>query len=172
MQWLNKLTWEDPIDKIVFGDLFGQVQQQTERKEQLTRELTEVATHDPYREPIGWLRCIRGIDTVTAVTIVAELFDFQRFPSAKKLMAYLGLTPSERTSGETRRGGITKTGNGRVRRALIEAAQHSGKQFRISGQLRARRENQPLEVVALADRAMKRQNHVYWRLINRGQLDG
>ena len=169
MQWLNGLTFDDPIDELVFRDLYGQVQHQTQRRDQLTRLLEEIATHEPYREPVGWLRCFRGIETVTAMVIVTELFDVERFDSLKKLMGYLGLTPSEYTSGKEKRGPITKAGNGRVRRVLIEAAHHSGNPFRISYALRARRENQPPEVVATADRAMHRLNRVFWRLMNRGK---
>jgi transposase len=169
MQWLAKLKLEDPTDQVVFRDLYEQVVHQTQRKEQLTRALNEVATHEPYCEPVGWLRCFRGIDTVTAMTIVAELFDFSRFSSAPKLMGYLGLTPSEYTSGDPRRGSITKAGNGRVRSILIEAAQHSKKSFRIGRELRVRRAHQPTEVVALADRAMRRLHVVYWRLTHKGK---
>jgi transposase len=169
MKWLNTLTFEDSIDEHVFRDLYEQVQHQVQRKQQLTRVLEEVATHEPYREPVGWLRCLRGIDTVTAITIIAELFDFHRFASARKLMGYLGLTPSEHTSGETRRGSIPKAGNGHVRRALVEAAQHSNRPFRISSALRARRAHQPPQVIAHADRAMRRQYLVFWRLIRRGK---
>jgi len=169
MQWLNTLTLEDPTDQLVLRDLYRQVEHQKQRKQQLTMALEEVAMHEPYAEAVGYLRCFRGIDTVTAVTILAELFDFERFESAKKLMAYLGLTPSEHTSGQVRRGGITKAGNGHVRRVLVEAAQHSARPIRISAGLRARRAHQPPDVVAMADRAMERQHRVYWRLTSRGK---
>jgi len=169
MQWLNALKFDDGVDDVVFRDLFDQVQHQTHRKEQLTRALEEIATHEPYREPVGWLRSFRGIDTLTAITILAELFDFERFNSARKLMAYLGLTPSEHTSGDARRGPITKAGNARVRRVLVEAAHASGNPFRICHALRARRENQPPQVIALADQAMRRQYRVFWRLMNKGK---
>ncbi len=169
MQWLNSLTFENPADTLVFRDLYDQVEHQTQRKEQLTRALEEISTHEPYRDPVGWLRCFRGIDTVTAITIVAELFDFERFDSARKLMGYLGLTPSEHTSGKERRGSITKTGNGHVRRVLVESAHHSGNPFRISHALKTRRTNQAPEIIALADRAMRRQHRVFWRLMNRGK---
>jgi len=75
--------------------------------------------------PVGWLRCFRGIDILTAITILAELHDFRRFESARALMAYVGLVPSEHSSGAPqRRGPITKTGNVLVRRVLIEAGWH------------------------------------------------
>ena len=170
MAWLGKLSFDDPLDQIVFRDLFDQVQQQTQRKEQLTDAVEEVATHAPYRDPVGWLRCFRGIDTITAMTILAEIFEFGRFGTAKKLMAYLGLTPSEHSSGDSeKRGGITKTGNTRVRRILVESAQHCKRPFRISRALSLRRANQPPEVVALADRAMRRLNQVYWRMTHKGK---
>ncbi len=78
-----------------------------------------MATHEPFRELVGWLRCLRGVDTVTAVTVVTDLFVVSRFDSASKLMGYLGPTPLERTSGEARRGGITKAGGVRVRVDVI-----------------------------------------------------
>jgi transposase len=89
----------------------------------LAAKLTEAAQRDPYREPVAWLRCFRGIDTVTAMTLVAELHDFRRFRSARELMAYLGLVPSEYSSGDSRhRGSITKADNRHARRVLVEAA--------------------------------------------------
>ena len=84
-----------------------------------------MASTDPYREPVGWLRCFRGIDTLTAILLLAELHDVQRFPTARALMAYLGLVPGEHSSGDRhRRGPITKTGNSLARRLVIEAAWH------------------------------------------------
>jgi len=168
--WLNGLHFDDPNDRIVFGDLRGQVEHQSQRKDFLTRAVEEVAGHDPYRVPVGWLRCIRGIQTLTAMKLLTELFDFERFPTAPKLMGYLGLTPSEYSSGaHTKKGGITKTGNRRVRQALVESAQHCRRPAHISNALKSRRANQPVEVVALADRAMARLHRVYWRLTNRGK---
>ena len=93
---------------------------------ELDAQLATVATTDPYREPVGWLRCFRSIDTLTAMLLLAELHDVQRFPTARALMAYLGLVPGEHSSGERyRRGRITKTGNTLARRLVVEAAWHS-----------------------------------------------
>ena len=90
-----------------------------------TQRLAEMAQADPYREPVAWLRCFRGIDTLTAILILAELHDFRRFASALVLMAYLGSSSSEDSSGEKhRRGRITRTGNALVRRLLVETAWH------------------------------------------------
>ena len=92
---------------------------------ELDARLAEIAETEPYREPVGWLRCFRGIDTLTAMLILAELHDFRRFASHRALMAYLGLVPGEDSSGEKhRRGRITRTGNALVRRLLVEVAWH------------------------------------------------
>ena len=92
---------------------------------ELDARLAEIAEQAPYREPVGWFRCFRGIDTLTAMLILAELHDFRRFGSARALMAFLGLVPGEDSSGEKhRRGRITKMGNALVRRILVEASWH------------------------------------------------
>jgi transposase len=169
MAWVNGLELESATDQVVLRDLLAEVEHQMQRRNQLTRALEEVAMHEPYATPVGFLQCFRGIRTVTAMTILAELFSIERFDTAKKLMGYLGLTPSEHTSGVVKRGGITKAGNRRVRTVLTEAAQHSSRPPRIGPTLRARRANQPPEVVAMADRAMQRQHALYWRLMNRGK---
>ena len=91
---------------------------------ELDARLAELAEQAPSREPVGWLRCFRGIDTLTAMLILAELHDFRRFGSARALMALLGLVPGEDSSGEThRRGRITKMGNALVRRILVKKPQ-------------------------------------------------
>jgi transposase len=125
--------------------------------------------HEPYRQPVAWLRCFRGIDTVTAVSLVAELHDFRRFRSARALMAYLGLVPSERSSGEQRRqGSITRAGNNHVRRLLVEAAWHHRHRPVPSQPLRRRREGQPTHVIAIADRAQERLHARFVRMTRRG----
>ena len=123
---------------------------------------------EPYREPVAWLRCFRGIDTVTAVSLVAELHDFRRFRSARSLMAYLGLVPSERSSGEQRhQGSITRAGNTHVRRLLVEAAWHHRHRPVRSQPLRRRREGQPVHVIAIADRAQERLHARFVRMTRR-----
>lgn len=94
---------------------------------------------------------------MTAVSLVAELHDFRRFRSARALMAYLGLVPSERSSGEQRRqGSITRAGNHYVRRLLVEGAWHHRYRPVLSQPLRRRREGQPAPIFAIADRAQER----------------
>lgn len=133
--------------------------------------LAEFGGQEPHRENVAALRCFKGIDTVTAVFLVAELHDFRRFHSPRHLAAYVGLVPSEHSSGEReRRGSITKTGNRHVRRLLVEASWHHRHRPARSAPLRARREGQPARVLAVADRAQERLSARYRRMSEHGKV--
>jgi transposase len=124
-QWLWSVRFEHPVDQTVLEDYLLAIEQLEARLGQIETCLEEIAQQAPYLEPVGWLRCFRGIDTVSALTLVAELYAFERFRTPRRLMAYVGLVPSEASTGERqRRGAITKAGNKRVRRLLVEAAWH------------------------------------------------
>jgi transposase len=124
---------------------------------ELDAQLGQIAETEPYRDPVAWLRCFRGIDTLTAMLILAELHDLRRFPSAPALMAYLGLVPGEDSSGEKhRRGRITRTGNALVRRVLVETAWHYQHRPSVGVALARRRKGQPGRVIAIADKAQQR----------------
>ena len=154
----------------VFDHYLSKVQVCAEQRSNVTKAFEALALEAPYAEPVGFLRCFHGIDTVTALSLVVELFDIARFRSPRKLMAYLGLVPSEHSSGERRsRGAITKTGNGHVRRLLIEAAHHSRNPVRISAVLKRRRRDQPERVIALANCAHRRLHSRFWHLTHRGK---
>ncbi len=113
----------------------------------------------------GRLRCLRGIDTLSAVGLCAEVGDFERFERAEQLMSYVGLVPSESTTGQQRRqGSITKTGSGHARRLLVEAAWHYRKAPRIGKALTERQDGQPAEAVAVAWSAQRRLNRTWARL--------
>jgi transposase len=170
MAWLRALSFEDRPSQAVFESYLLSIDQLSERLNRLDAELAEMAQQEPYREPVAWLRCFRGIDTLTAIGIVAELHDFRRFDSPRRLMSYIGLVPSERSTGEReRRGSITKTGNRHVRRLLIEAAWHHRYKPRVTGPLLKRRERQPARVLAIADRAQERLYARYLRMSGRGK---
>jgi transposase len=124
-QWLESLTGAHAAERTVVDDYLLAIDHTEARLLELDAQLAEIAETEPYREPVAWLRCFRGIDTLTAILILAELHDFRRFASAPALMAYLGLVPGEDSSGEKhRRGRITRTGNALVRRLLVEVAWH------------------------------------------------
>jgi transposase len=167
--WLEQLRFDDAISQTTFDSYLLAVRQLEERQQQLDEQLAHFGGQAPYREPVGWLRCFKGIDTVTAVCVVAELHDFRRFRSARELMSYVGLVPSEHSSGEReRRGSITKAGNRHVRRLLVEAAWHHRHRPALSAPLRKRREGQPARVLAIADRAQERLSARYRRMTARG----
>jgi transposase len=155
--WLRGQRWELEGDRAAFESYHLAIEHLEERLEELERALETEAKKDPLREPVAWLRCFRGFDTLTAVTLVAELYEVARFGKPRQLMAYLGLVPSESSSGETRRqGSITKTGNSHLRRVLINAAWQYQRTVHLGRDLRKRREGQPPEILTLADRAMHR----------------
>ena len=111
------------------------------------------------------LRCLRGIDTLTAVGLCAEIGDFERFARAEQLMSYVGLVPSEHTTGEQRRqGSITKTGSGHARRLLVEAAWHYRPRPRIGKALTTRQDGQSAEAIAIAWSAQHRLHRTWNRL--------
>jgi transposase len=163
--WLRSLSWTLSSEQLVFDEYLLAVELLEERLRVLDKKLHELAATAPYQEPVGWLRCFRGIDTITAMTILTEIHGLERFASARHFMSYLGLVPGEASSGESRhRTGITKAGNSHVRKALVEAAWHYRHRPSLSADLRRRREGQPPYVIALADRAQRRLHVRYQRL--------
>ena len=156
-RWVDSLMWAHTAERAVVDDYLLAIDHTEARLLELDARLADLATHEPYREPVGWLRCFRGVDTLTAMLILAELHDFRRFGSARALMAFLGLVPSEDSSGEKhRRGRITKMGNALVRRILVEASWHYQHRPGVGRALAARRTGQPARVIAIADKAQQR----------------
>jgi transposase len=156
-RWIASLVWTQPAERVVVDDYVLAIDHLEARLIELDAKLAEIAETDPYREPVGWLRCFRGIDTLTAMLILAELHDFRRFQAPAALMAYLGLVPGEHSTGEKhRRGPITRTGNALVRRVLVEAAWHYRHRPGVGVALTRRRKGQPGRVIAIADKAQQR----------------
>src|SRR5687768_15139131 len=155
--WIDGLTWPHAAERAVVDDYLLAIDHTEARLLELDVRLAEIAETEPYRQPVGWLRCFRGIDTLTAMLILAELHDVRRFASAPALMAYLGLVPGEDSSGEKhRRGRITRTGNGLVRRLLVETAWHYQHRPRVGVALTRRRQGQPGRVLAIGEHAQRR----------------
>ena len=171
VQWLGTLEFEEPLLRDVFDNYFTELQHSMQRLKDLDNQLEQLAQSDDYKEMVGLLRCFRGVDILTAISIVAEIFDFGRFSSAREFMSYLGLTPSEDSSGEKqRKGSITKAGNQRVRRLLVEAAWHSRHSYNVSRNLNKRREGQPQWAINVADQAGIRLRKKHYRLISQGKI--
>ncbi len=170
--WLRSLRLEHQADQVVLDDYLQAIEQLEQRLRWLDQHIETASQMPAYIEAVGALRCFRGIDTLTAMGLVAELHDFMRFDSPRGLMAFLGLVPSEFSSADSqRRGAITKAGNRHARRLLIEAAWHYRHQPNSQG-LKQRRLGQPPEVVALADKAMHRLNRRFHRMLAKGKPAG
>ena len=123
--WLGTVTLDWPAAQATLLDARGAIDALAHRREQLEREIVAMLPSSPWVVQVGRLRCLRGVDTLTAVGLCAEIGDFERFARAEQLMSYVGLVPSESTTGQQRRlGAITKTGSGHARRLLVEAAWH------------------------------------------------
>ena len=156
-QWIERIEWGHAPTGVVANDYLLAIDQLEARLTELDAALTAIAETAPYAEPVGWLRCFRGIDTLTAILLLAELHDFRRFHDPRALMAYVGLVPGEHSSGEKhRRGRITRTGNALVRRLLVETAWHYQHRAGIGPALTRRRKGQPSRVIAIADKAQQR----------------
>jgi transposase len=170
-RWLAGLLFEQPVHHIVLEDCIAAVEAATARRDRLQAHI-EAALPDWSLAPVvRALQALRGMALVAAATLIAELGDITRFTNPRQLMAYLGLVPSEHSSGGTRRqGGITKAGNGAARRMLIEAAWSYRFPPRISRELVLRQEGLPKAVRDTAWKAQERLCRRYRKLSQAGKL--
>lgn len=164
--WLNHITFAQAPDQVVFDDYRVTVRAATERVRRLEAALMQQAASSPRVRTIAALQTLHGVGFLSAVTIVAEVGDLRRFRSARQLMAYAGLVPSEHSSGASRhRGHITKTGNAHLRHVLGEAAHHARHAPSARTAARRRRDGLPPELAELAWRAHTRL-HARYRHLN------
>jgi len=170
--WMSGIEFEQPILTDVFDNYFTQMNHCIQRLESLDRDVEKLAQSDTYKEVVGLLRCFHGIDTLTAITIITEIFEFGRFSTPGQLMSYLGLTCSENSSGQKqKKGSITKAGNKRVRRLLTETSWHYRHPHRATSRaLKQRRKDQPQWAINIADKAGQRLRKRYRHLINNGKM--
>jgi transposase len=170
LNWIAGIKMPHRAQQIALQEYVHSVQEQLERVQRLTRQIQELVALWQLAPLVKALQALRGVSLIVAATTVAELGDLTRFDSAKQLMAYLGLVPSEHSSGgTTRRGGITKTGNGHVRRALTEAAHSYCHPARESRVLTARLDGLPQEVRKIAWKAQVRLCGRFKKLMARGK---
>ncbi|MCP4044023.1 MAG: IS110 family transposase [Gammaproteobacteria bacterium] len=170
-RWLAGLKFGIAVQQIVFQEYVDTVEQMQSRVVGLEEEMRGALETYALAPVVEALMALRGCKLITAMTVVAELGDITRFDSPSQLMAYLGLVPSEYSSGKTqRRGGITKTGNGHVRRVLVEASWCYRFQARKSAYLQQRARQTSEAVQAIAWKAQKRLCGRYRHLMNRGKL--
>jgi transposase len=122
-RWLAEISFDHPAQQIVLEELRQAIEEAEARRDRLAREMEDLVPNWSLASVVRAIQAMRGIAAISAITLVAEIGDFRRFASPKQLMAYLGLVPSERSPGpKTARGGITKAGNTRARRILVEDA--------------------------------------------------
>lgn len=170
-RWLEGVKFEQPVQQIVFQEYVDTVKALTKRVDALDKQIESAAAESVFWPVVEGLMSLRGVSLLTATTIVAEIGDLRRFTSAPQLMAYLGVVPSEHSSGGTKsRGGITKTGNGHVRRVLVEAAWTYRHQARKTAFLQRRAERTSEAVQDIAWKAQTRLCKRYRLLEARGKL--
>jgi transposase len=164
-QWLSMVRLPERGAQATLLDYLGAIDTLIIRRDQLEATIAELAPLSPWAEAIARLRCMRGIDTLSAVGLCAEIHGFERFEHPKQLMSYVGLVPSEHSSGQTRRqGAITKSGSQHARRLLVEAAWHYRHPPRLGTRLKARQVDQPATVIAIAWKAQQRLHQTWRRL--------
>jgi transposase len=170
LRWLSEVVCATPAQQIVFQEYVRAVNDHTERLQRLEHELREQVRSWRLQPVVEALQALRGVQFTVAVTIVAELGDLTRFDNPRQLMSYLGLTPSEYSSGERRRqGAITKTGNTHARHALVEGAWVYRYPAKVSRHLQLRLEKLPKAVQDISWKAQVRLCKRYRKLSARGK---
>ena len=167
--WLRRQRFAGRVLALAFEESYGAVAQAKGRRDALDQAIVELAGEPPFCEVGGRLCCLRGVSTLTALALSVELGEWERF-RPESLGPFLGLVPSEDSSGERRRqGAITKTGNTHARRLLVEAAWHQRRPLRTSAALERRRQWQPAPVRARADESARRLHQRWHALEGRGK---
>ncbi len=170
LRWLSEVVCATPAQQIVFQEYVRAVNEHTERLQRLAQELQEQVHTWRLQPVVEALQALRGVQFTVAVTIVAELGDLTRFDNPRQLMSYLGLTPSEYSSGQRRcQGAITKTGNSHARRALVEGAWAYRYPAKVSRHLLLRLEKLPKAVQDISWKAQVRLCKRYRKLSARGK---
>jgi len=170
LRYLRELVLADPAHKVVLEEYLLAITQATERIERLETHIATLAASWRMKPVVEALQGLRGVQLLTAVALVAELGDLSRFRHPRQLMAFLGLVPSESSSGERRRqGSIAKTGNSHARWFLVEAAQHYRLAPKVSKELAPRQEKLPARLREISWKAQVRLHKKYWSMVMRGK---
>ncbi len=170
LRWLQEQTFDHPAHQIALQEMVEAVRLAKERVERLELAMQEFIPRWSLAPIVQALQSLRGVDLIVAVTFVTEVGDLRRFESPRQLMAYLGLVPSERSTGATiRRGGITKAGNGRVRHMLVESAWTYRHPPRIGTKKLYKLQQVAPKIREIAWRAQTRLTARYRKLIARGK---
>jgi transposase len=156
--WLHRIRFDERGTQVAYEADLEAVEFALARRDRLDKVITSMAHDSEFTDLTHRLCCLRGISTLTGFALAVELGDWTRF-TGSSIGAYLGLVPSEHSSGEsTRRGAITKTGNSHARRLLIEAAWHHKPRYVVGKVLRERWEQAPQEARVRAHAGNQRLN--------------
>ena len=170
LRWLAHQSFEHPAQQIVFQDAINAIEDAAARLQSLDRQLAAIVPNWSMAPVVAAYQAMRGVSFLVAVTFVAEIGDVRRFDNPRQLMSFLGLVPSERSTGEAvRRAGLTLAGNRRARRVLIEGAWTYRYPARVSETLRARLEGLPKSVRDIAWKGQVRLCARYRRLVATGK---
>jgi len=170
LRYLAKVVCPTPAQQIVFQEAVKAVDEQVDRLARLEAELRDGASAWRLAPVVHALQALRGVQWLVAITVVAELGDLTRFTSPRQLAAFVGLAPSEYSSGPSRRqGGITKAGNGRARRALIEGAWAYRHPAKVSQHMQTRIDGLPKPIQDLGWKAQVRLCKRFRRLVGRSK---
>ena len=169
-EWLDRQRLDDRLAQLALEQMRAHLGGLDAQLATLDHELAQIAEREPWTDPVAWLCSFRGIATQTALGLLAEIGDFRRFAQPRELMSYLGLTPSEYSSGDQQhRGQITKTGNRHARRLLVEAAWHYQHPARLSKRIATNRQHVPAQVSSRAWQAQIRLHHRHRTLTSNGK---
>ena len=169
-KWLRSLEFEDSMEQETLDEYYARVVELEEHCQRMAERVEQISEDARYAEPVRQLKGFKGIGTLIALTLIVEIGDFRRFTTAEQFMAFLGLVPSEHSSGSKRRqGSITKAGNSHVRKLLVESAWHYRSYHPQSKGLMKRREGLPAQLVTYANRAGRRLNKKFLRLVYEGK---
>jgi transposase len=165
LDWLAGVQLPDRAAHAAFSDYLDAVRSLMIRRQRLEREICALVPDSRWAQDVARLRCLRGIDTLSAIGLCVEIGDFARFQRPGKLMSFLGVVPSENSSGDKRRqGAITKAGSGHARRLLVEAAWHYRRPPRRGTVLQRRQEGQPEHICQISWTAQQRLHRTWRRL--------
>ncbi|MEZ8373406.1 IS110 family transposase [Vibrio cyclitrophicus] len=170
LRWLTDLILPHHSQQIVLQEMIITISERMQRLQRLDNELLHQVKNWRYYPVVKAIQAMRGVRLLVALGTIAELGDLRRFDHPRKLMAYVGLVPTESSSGgKTKRGSLTKCGNSRARRLLIEGAHTYKHKANISVELQLRQEGLPKEIVDIAWHAQQRLCRRYQRLLQKGK---
>ena len=161
--WLTSVRFADHASRATLADYLHAHDVLIARRDQIEADLAELATCVPCAHTVARLRCLRGIDPLTALGLCSEIGEWERFDHPDQLASYLGIVPCEHTTGQQRRlGSITKAGSTHARRLLVEASWHYHRGPAVGEALERRQRGQPPEIINISWRAQRRLND-RWR---------